>query len=108
MCNINFLKKNPVTYDQLLDIIEYKYGITLKIDTLRLTIYTIDNILVVTGVPIEPERIMASQEDIQNYYFELSAWIEDIPGDETGCCEWVDATEVKVNVPKSYSEKKRG
>ena len=57
---------------------------------------------------------MASQEDIQNYYYELFAWTEDIPGafiynvDETGCCEWVDATEVKVNVPKSYSEKKRG
>ena len=55
---------------------------------------------------------MASQEDIQNYYFELSAWIEDIPGafiynvDETGCCEWVDATEVKVIVPKSYFEER--
>ena len=63
---------------------------------------------------MEQERIMASQEDIQNYYYELFAWTEDIPGafiynvDETGCCEWVDATEVKVNVPKSYSEKKRG
>ena len=47
-----FSEKNPVTYDQLLDIIEYKYGITLKIDTLRHIIYTIDNIKVVTGVPM--------------------------------------------------------
>ena len=47
-----FSEKKPVTYDQLLDIVEYKYGITLKIDTLRHIIYTIDNIKVVTGVPM--------------------------------------------------------
>ena len=55
---------------------------------------------------------MLFDKDIQNWYVELEALCFDIPGafifnvDETGCCDWVDAHDVKVLVPSSYSEDK--
>ena len=57
-----FQQKNPVTYDQLLDVIEYKFGITLKLDTLRHIVYSLPNVKVITGEPMDQNRVNASDE----------------------------------------------
>ena len=106
----NFNQRKPVTYDYLIDEIQKQYKIVVKPDTLRHICRGIPDIKSVRGEPMEKERVNSSREDILNYYTELEAVIEDVPGgfifnvDESGCSDWCDAQEMRVLVPSSYEE----
>ena len=106
----NFLNNSPVTYDFLLDAIQYRFSISLKPDTLRHICRGIDEVKTVRGIPMEQQRVSASNDDIMKYYDLLNAMIQQIPGsfifnvDESGCCDWTDAHEVKVLVPQWYED----
>jgi hypothetical protein len=64
----------------------------------------------VPGVPMEAERIQASNEDIIKWYEELADLIKGIPAafiynmDETGCSEFVASCKLIVVVPDDYKE----
>jgi hypothetical protein len=97
----------PVTIDEILDELETKFNISLSSDTLWHIIQRMPEIKVVTGIPMEKERIMVRLEVLQDYAKRLKAMIEGIPRefvvnmDETGCADFVDAREQKVLVPST-------
>jgi hypothetical protein len=108
LINDQYESKNPATFDMILDMLQYQYNISIKPDTLRHIIRARPEFKTVDGIPMERTRVLASEEDLNNWYEELKAEIEEIPGsfifnvDETGCSSWNDAHEVRVIVPASY------
>jgi hypothetical protein len=107
--NENFENRNPVTYDYLADAVQYYFGVSVKTDTLRHICRTFPGVKSIWGSPMETERVEAKIEDIDDFYHELSAYLEDIPSsfvfivDETGCQAWSDSHDCRVLVPESFS-----
>ena len=103
-----FSERIPVTYDEILDMLMYRFEKIVLPDTLRHIIYKNSDLKVIMGVPMEQSRINVSPEEIDGWYDYLNFSIEGIPGefifniDETGCQEWNDAARVKVMVPRTY------
>lgn len=103
-----FERRNPVTYDYLIDIIQYRFDISIKADTLRHIVRAHAEIKTVQGRPMERQRVLADQEQIDRWYDLLDSLIEEVPGafifnvDETGCSDWTDSHEVRVLVPSTF------
>lgn len=105
-----FQNKRPITYDMLIDEIQYNFHIEVKLDTMRHICRALPNVKTVRGIPMEKSRVEASPEDIKKYYKELDQAIHDVPGafifniDEAGCSDWTDAHEITVLVPNQYEK----
>jgi transposase len=106
--NEGFEARQPVHYDYILDILQYKFNISILPDTLRNICQTNPNIKTVRGIPIEKEKINVDRNIIDTWYDELAAVSEDIPAsfifnvDESGCNDYVDSHEIRVLVPSWF------
>ena len=63
--------KYPATYQKIHDFIDDRFGKDLCLDTIRHIIASIDELKVVTGIPMENERIFCSPEKIDQYFCKL-------------------------------------
>lgn len=103
-----FENKEPVSFDFLLDALDYTFGTVISPDTLRHFCRALKGIKVITGIPMDNKRIDVDQEHITQYYEELKEITNNIPAkfifniDEAGCSSWADRHRVKVLVPECY------
>jgi transposase len=101
-------KKTPATYFQLIDMVQFKYGIFIKPDTFRHVCRALPGIRAIRGVPKDSKRVNIDSEEVIQWYATLSEKIADVPAafiynvDETGCNDYVDAVEMIVLVPDEY------
>ena len=110
----SFASKKWLRYDEIFDIIEEKFDICAKQNSLRvhLSHYLKDIGKVITAVPIEDKRHAVPEEEIDRYFEKLAEILPLIDYrfcynlDETGEDEYVDAREVKVYVPVDFEGSK--
>jgi hypothetical protein len=102
-------ERNPVTYAEILELIELRFEIVLSGDTLRHVIYGMANyVKPVAGRPMEEERIQVDTKEILLFFRRLATAIDSVPRrfvfnvDETGCMDYSDRREITVVVPASY------
>jgi hypothetical protein len=98
----------PPTFDAIADFVGKDLGTVLAIDTVRHIIYHLPGIKVVTGKPMERERVEVKPEELVEFYGRLRSVMTGLPADlvfnldEAGYEEWADRTDIKVIVPESY------
>ena len=103
-------QRNPVTYPELLDLLESQHRVVLSADTLRHVIRNMDSVKTITGYPMEAERVAVNPDDISAWFNRLGSIVEGIPRefvfnmDETGCSDDSDAREVRVIAPAAYPD----
>lgn len=105
-----FENKEPVSFDFLLDALDYTFGTVISPDTLRHFCRALKGIKVITGIPMDNKRVDVDQDHIAQYYEELKEMTEKVPAkfifniDEAGCSSWADKHRIKVLVPESYEK----
>ena len=103
--------KYPATYRNVADFIKDTFNKTIKMDTIRHIIASIEDLHVATGIPMENEHVFCDPQKIDEYF----DWLEDALGfgippefifniDESGYQEWVDAKNLQCIVPSSYNK----
>lgn len=103
-----FESRNPVTYPELLDLIQAHYDVSLCADTLRHIIRNLDAIKSVLGIPMERERVAVDPAEIEAWFRNLAAEVAGVPRDfvfnvdESGCSDHTDSHEVRVIAPVDY------
>jgi hypothetical protein len=101
-------ERRPLTYAELLDLLQYNHRIILSGDTLRHIVRDMPQIKSIVGTPMEAERVAVDPATIEDWYRVLAETIDGIPRefvcnvDEAGCSEKSDQREVKVLVPADY------
>lgn len=66
-----FENKEPVSFDFLLDALDYTFGTVISPDTLRHFCRALKGIKVITGIPMDNKRVDVDQDHIAQYYEEL-------------------------------------
>lgn len=101
-----YLNKNPVTYDYMLNFIYCQFNIVMLIKTLYKLIQRIPQLKTVDGRKMESDRVYCDPELIDYFYDKLEEiLLQSIPSafainiDESGYIEWVDSQDIKVIVP---------
>ena len=101
-----YRKKYPATYQTVADYISDQFHKDICLDTIRHMISGIEELKVVTGHPMENERIFCQPEKIDQYFDQLEEILKfGIPPefiiniDESGFQEWVDARRLQCIVP---------
>ena len=101
--------RHPATYQVISEFIQDQFGKRLCLDTIRHMVYSMEELKVVTGKPMESDRIFCDSQKIDQYFCDLEACLEfGIPPefifniDESGFQEWVDARNLQCVVPSSY------
>jgi hypothetical protein len=103
-----FRERNPITYAELLDTLQYTREITLSGDSLRHIVRGMPTVKSVIGVPTESERVSVDPGEIEAWFNKLEEKVQGIPRafvfnvDETGCSEYSDSREVRALVPIDY------
>jgi hypothetical protein len=99
-------ERNPVTYAEILRLIELRFEIALSVDTVRYAIYGMaDFVKPVVGCPMDEERIQVDDKEILLFFRRLATAIDAVPRqfvfnvDETGCMIYTDRREITVIVP---------
>jgi hypothetical protein len=104
-----FQEQNPITYAELLDILQYTHNVLLSGDSLRHLIRGMPTVKSVIGVPTESERVAVQPGQIEAWFERLEQSVAGVPRafvfnvDETGCSECSDSREVKVLMPIDYA-----
>jgi hypothetical protein len=105
-----YTAKRPISFPEIIDMVQIKYQITLSLDTLRHIIYGIPELKTVIGNPKDARLVFVSDEDLILWYKTMKILLKRIPAafvfnmDETGCNEWVDSGKLTVVVPNTYEE----
>jgi hypothetical protein len=100
-----FEARNPITYAELLDCLQYHHGIVISADTLRHRMSAINSVKITRGIPMEAERVAVDPAVLTEWYKEQARRVEGVPRqfvfnvDETGCCDYADRREFRVLVP---------
>lgn len=104
-------EKYPATYQNIADFIHDQFFKKVTLDTIRHIVQSMDALKVVTGIPMENDRIFCDSKKIDDYFNKLEDALKfDIPPefiiniDETGFQEWVDAKRLKCIVPNSHDK----
>ena len=100
----------PVSYEDIREFSEERWGIIPHSGTLRSIIGSWEAVKLVDGVPMEDSRLYASCEEIERYFDDLEEVITtgDIPAafivnvDESGFDQFVDARQSRRIVPARY------
>jgi hypothetical protein len=104
--------KHPATYDDLLDFCSDTLEVNILPNTLRHMISESSEVRVVTGVPMEKERVACDPAEVDKFYRAIARAICDAPAslvfncDEAGFQEWADRRDISVIVPNSYQGEK--
>jgi hypothetical protein len=99
----------PITYPELLDMLQYAHNIVISGNTLRHIVRRMANIKTIIGVPMESERVHVDPAAIDAWFDDLERRVHAIPRgfvfnvDEAGCSEQGDKREVTVLVPRDYA-----
>ena len=94
------------TYSSLSEWLYEMFDITINSNTLGAIIRRDQMIKPIKGKPIERERLVASAEEIDRYYRDLTDMITDLPADlvanldEMGYSEYSDTFAMKIVVPE--------
>ena len=105
-----FEQKEPVSFDFLMDVIDFRFGTIINADTLRHFCRAMNDVKIVTGIPMDSKRIVVDTDEIMNYFDEVKEITENIPAkfifniDEAGCSSWADRHNTKVLVPCEYED----
>jgi hypothetical protein len=100
----------PLTFDAIAHFIDRDLRVVLPIDAVRHLVYNIPGVKVVTGKPMERQRLEVSPEELIEFYDRLRTVMTGLPADmvfnldEAGYQEWSDRTDIKVIVPESYPD----
>lgn len=105
--------KIPVTYEDLREYSETKWGIVAPANTFRVIISRNAKFRTVIGEPMEDARLFADSEQIESYFTDLEETIRvgNVPAsfvinvDESGFDQYVDARKTTRIVPAEYSHK---
>ena len=106
----SYNNKEPMTYYDVCHFIGDNFHKFPSIDTIRHIVKKMDGLKCVIGTPIEKERINIDDNQILDYFVELSCVCDNLPSslviniDESGFQEYCDSTEMHVIVPSSYLE----
>jgi hypothetical protein len=103
-----FQWNNPISYPELLDVLQYHFRIVISADTLRHRIRNIDSVKSLLGIPTEAERVAVDCATLAEWNADLGRRIAGVPRqfvfnvDETGCSNFSDKRETTVLVPSTY------
>jgi hypothetical protein len=106
-----FDAKNPASYDDIAQFLVLEFELYPPLKVIRYHVAQIPDVKMITGEPMEDNRVEADPTVIENYYKFLEAHLKDFPAalvlnlDERGHDDWVDAHSQKVAVPISFTEK---
>ena len=107
----NFKQGHPVHYHFLIDILQFRYQISIFPDTLRHVLRAHPDLKTVTGIPMERARDHASPEDVDRFYNELeeifqqkipTAFVYNV--DESGSYNYSYRREIIFIVQRSYEK----
>jgi hypothetical protein len=107
-----FASAHPATYEDLLDFCDDKLEVNLLPNTLRHIVLDSKEVRVITGVPMEKERVACDPAEVDRFYEAITRAIANTPAslvfncDEAGFQEWADKREVSVIVPNFYKGEK--
>jgi hypothetical protein len=110
LVNSRTLERNPITYAELLDLLESQHQVVLCADTLRHAIRKMDSVKTIIGRPMEAERVAVNPDEISAWFDRLRSIVDGIPRefvfnmDETGCSDSTDSREVRVIAPIGYPQ----
>ena len=106
-----FNNRYPATYQTIREFIDDRFGKQISLDTIRHIVHQAEELKVVTGVPMENERVFCNPQRIDKYFEELESALEfGIPPqfiiniDESGYQDWVDSRNVQCIVPAHYAK----
>jgi hypothetical protein len=100
-----FQSNNPLTYAELLDVLQYHFSIVISADTLRHRLRNIESVKPLLGIPTEAERVAVDPAALAEWYADLGRRIAGMPRqfvfnvDEAGCSDFGDKRETTVLVP---------
>jgi hypothetical protein len=103
-----FQSNDPLSYSELLDVLQYHFGIVISADTLRHRIRNIESVKSLVGIPTEAERVGVDGATLTEWYADLGQRIAGVPRqcvfnvDETGCSDFGDKRETTVLIPSTY------
>jgi hypothetical protein len=106
----SFYDRNPVTYVDLLDFIDYRFQKSILPNTMRHIVAKMNNIKTVIGRPMEEERVRYDSDEIDLYYNRITEEFESLPAgviynlDESGFQSWVDSHDTYCLVPNTYDD----
>jgi hypothetical protein len=101
---------NPVTYAELLDVLEYDHGIIMSGDSLRHIVRNTTTLKSVVGIPKDSERLAVDASETDAWSKILSEQLMGVSRrfvfnvDETDCSEHIDSHEVTIVVPIDYPD----
>jgi hypothetical protein len=103
-----FQSNNLLSNPELLDALQYHFGIVISADTLRHRIRSIKSVKSLLGIPTEAERVSVDGATLAEWYADLGRRIAGVPRqfvfnvDETGCGDFGDKRKTTVLVPSTY------
>jgi hypothetical protein len=110
LINDRFHAHQPITYAEILDLLQYHHSTVLSSESLRHIIRNMPSVKSAIGIPTEAERVSVDPTAIDQWYAELERRVTGIPRqfvfnvDETGCSDRSDSRETRVVVPADYPE----
>jgi hypothetical protein len=93
LINDRFFAHQPITYAEILDLLQYNYNIVLSSESLRHILRNMPSVKSAIGIPMEAERVSVDPAVIDQWYTELERRVTAIPRqfvfnfDETGCSD---------------------
>jgi hypothetical protein len=74
-----FEQKTPMTISELLEQIEYLFGVIVSVNTMSRILRGLPGVKAVTGVPMERARVREHPERINAYYSNLKELMKNVP-----------------------------
>jgi hypothetical protein len=103
-----FENRDSIALHELSDLLFEEKQVSISYDTLRRYLDRSTDLKIVSGVPMEAERVQNHDAEILRWYEELNNELKGVPrpvvfnSDETGCDEHVDARTIPVVVPATH------
>jgi hypothetical protein len=110
LVNSRFHERKPISYSELLDLLQYDHHFAISADTLRHIVKSMDSIKTVIGIPMEAERVAVDPGEILAWFDRLRNVVDGVPRefvfnmDETGCSDQSDSRELRVIAPIAYRD----